>query len=70
MKEKIISFLTAMYKTGKIILGAGQCKFIPSCSEYSNQAFKKYPFFKALKLTIKRLIHCHPFSEGGYDPLP
>jgi len=46
------------------------CRFTPSCSQYSFQAFEKYPFFKALKLSIFRFLKCHPFHAGGHDPLP
>ncbi len=45
------------------------CRFYPTCSEYSLQAFQKYPFYKAIYLTLKRLLKCHPFHPGGYDPL-
>ncbi|MCB5250926.1 MAG: membrane protein insertion efficiency factor YidD [Candidatus Cloacimonadales bacterium] len=46
------------------------CRFTPTCSEYSLQAFKKYPLHKALFLSIKRILKCHPFHPGGDDPLP
>lgn len=46
------------------------CRFTPTCSTYSMQAFKKYGFFKALFLSIKRILKCHPFHPGGKDPLP
>jgi putative membrane protein insertion efficiency factor len=46
------------------------CRFEPSCSQYGTQAFKKYHFFKALYLTIWRILRCNPFNKGGYDPLP
>ena len=46
------------------------CRHYPTCSEYSWQAFLQYPFFKACKLTVTRLLRCHPLSRGGYDPLP
>ena len=45
------------------------CRFIPTCSEYSYQAFSKYGFFKGAYLSIKRILRCHPFGKGGYDPL-
>lgn len=46
------------------------CRFYPSCSEYSLAAYNTYGFFKATGLTIKRILKCHPFHPGGYDPLP
>lgn len=46
------------------------CRFIPTCSEYALEAYEKYGFFKGSYLTAKRLLRCHPFSKGGYDPLP
>ncbi|MBO4359283.1 MAG: membrane protein insertion efficiency factor YidD [Eubacteriaceae bacterium] len=45
------------------------CRFIPTCSEYSYQAFQKYGFFKGAYLSIRRILRCHPFGKSGYDPL-
>lgn len=45
------------------------CRFTPTCSEYTYQAIKKYGAFKGLILGIKRIIRCHPWSKGGYNPL-
>ena len=45
------------------------CKFDPSCSEYTKQAINKYGFFKGSFLGMKRILKCNPFSYGGYDPL-
>lgn len=50
------------------VLGS-QCRFIPSCSAYAISAFEKHGFFKALLLTVRRLLRCHPFHPGGYDPV-
>jgi len=46
------------------------CAFVPSCSEYSMEAFGKYGFFKALFLSIKRISRCHPWQKNHFDPLP
>lgn len=45
------------------------CKFYPTCSEYTKQAVEKYGAIKGLFLGIKRIFKCNPFSKGGYDPL-
>ena len=46
------------------------CRYTPTCSNYSLQAFKKYGPFKGLWLTIKRIARCHPWGGHGYDPVP
>ncbi|MBI4114896.1 MAG: membrane protein insertion efficiency factor YidD [Candidatus Niyogibacteria bacterium] len=45
------------------------CKFFPSCSEYSLEAFRRYSFSRALRYSLRRVIRCHPFAKGGWDPL-
>lgn len=45
------------------------CKFYPTCSEYTKQAIIKYGSVKGSFLGIKRILKCNPFSKGGYDPL-
>ena len=46
------------------------CRFYPTCSGYSIQAYKRFGFFKGSYLTIKRISKCHPFHEGGVDLVP
>lgn len=45
------------------------CKYYPTCSEYTKQAILKYGVFKGIKLGFVRILKCNPFSKGGYDPL-
>ncbi|SVD68081.1 uncharacterized protein METZ01_LOCUS420935, partial [marine metagenome] len=45
------------------------CRFYPTCSEYSAQALKRYNVFKALSLSLARLLKCHPYHGGGSDPV-
>ena len=46
------------------------CRFYPSCSSYSEQAIEQFGLLKGGILSIKRLSKCHPFHQGGYDPVP
>ena len=45
------------------------CRHYPTCSNYSIEALKTYGLFKGLFLIIKRIFSCHPWAEGGYDPI-
>ncbi|MEK7397511.1 MAG: membrane protein insertion efficiency factor YidD [Candidatus Poribacteria bacterium] len=45
------------------------CRFYPTCSAYSQEAIAVYGVVKGGWLTIKRLLKCHPFHPGGYDPV-
>ena len=47
----------------------GNCRFIPSCSEYAIEAFRTFGFFKAFKKSLFRILRCHPFGSYGYDPI-
>jgi len=47
----------------------GACKFKPTCSEYACQAIEKYGVIRGIIKSLNRLLRCHPFSRGGYDPL-
>jgi len=47
----------------------GVCRFYPSCSQYVYQAISSRGFWRGLYLGLKRIVKCHPFHSGGYDPL-
>ncbi|MDA1888256.1 membrane protein insertion efficiency factor YidD [Bacillus cereus group sp. BY105LC] len=46
------------------------CRFYPTCSHYGLEAFQKHGAFKGFWLTCKRILKCHPFHPGGFDPVP
>ena len=46
------------------------CIYRPTCSEYAVQAIQKYGVKKGSWLAFKRIVRCHPFHKGGYDPVP
>jgi putative membrane protein insertion efficiency factor len=46
------------------------CRYLPTCSHYGHEAVERYGVAKGGWLTLRRLLRCHPFSAGGYDPVP
>lgn len=46
------------------------CRYTPTCSEYAIIAVRRYGFIKGFILAVKRIARCHPWHEGGYDPVP
>lgn len=48
----------------------GQCRFTPSCSTYAQQAIQQHGLLKGGYLSLRRLLKCHPFHSGGFDPVP
>ena len=61
-----VLFLSGFFRA----LGWRACRFYPSCSSYSAEAFRRLGFFKAVRLSLGRILKCHPFHGGGLDPLP
>jgi len=46
------------------------CRYLPTCSQYSLESLKKHGLLKGGYLSCKRILHCHPFGGQGYDPVP
>lgn len=68
--KKIVVFLIKVYQKLKIFKAAPSCRFYPSCSQYAIEAIEKYGLLKGGWLSANRILRCHPFHEGGYDPVP
>lgn len=68
MKE-IAVYLLRGYKLLISPLFPPSCRFTPTCSEYAAEAIMKYGLLRGLALGAKRVLRCHPFSSGGYDPV-
>jgi putative membrane protein insertion efficiency factor len=49
---------------------APSCRYLPTCSEYAIDAVKQRGIFVGIALGIWRVLRCHPFARGGYDPVP
>lgn len=57
------------YKLAISPLLPSACRYSPTCSEYMMDAVQKYGVWRGVWLGLKRLARCHPFHEGGYDPV-
>ena len=49
---------------------APSCIYTPTCSQYAIEALEKYGALKGSYLAVRRILRCHPFHKGGYDPVP
>lgn len=67
--SRIFIFLIKLYQKFISPLKRPSCRFYPTCSHYSLSAYQKHGFFRGSFLTVKRILKCHPFHPGGYDPL-
>ncbi|HQR32485.1 MAG TPA: membrane protein insertion efficiency factor YidD [Blastocatellia bacterium] len=67
--KQIAILILRFYKYAISPLLPPSCRFSPTCSEYAIEAIAKYGFWKGMVLGVRRLSRCHPFSEGGYDPV-
>lgn len=69
MIQKLILAFIVFYQRFVSPLTAPACRFYPSCSEYALQAIKRYGPWLGLWLSFRRILKCHPFHPGGYDPV-
>jgi len=69
MRRLMMGTIRAYQLVVSPMLGA-HCRFYPSCSCYTHAAIERHGALRGMLLGIRRLLRCHPFAEGGYDPVP
>ncbi len=68
--KKVFLFLIGVYRRYISPLKSPCCRYIPTCSEYAMIAVERYGAARGGWLALKRILRCHPFHQGGYDPVP
>lgn len=69
--KKLLIYIIKFYrKFISPLKRTSSCIYTPTCSLYAIEALEKYGIIKGTYLTIRRILRCHPFHEGGYDPVP
>jgi len=68
--QRILVLLIRAYKVCLSPLLGQNCRFYPSCSEYSIEAIERHGCVKGIILSVRRIFRCHPFNPGGVDHVP
>lgn len=66
----ILILAVEAYRVTLAPLVGGYCRYQPSCSRYAQEALARHGAARGLRLAVARLLRCHPFRPGGYDPVP
>lgn len=69
MKAVLIALLRAYQYAVRPWLGSN-CRFYPSCSDYAREALERHGALRGSWLATRRILRCHPYHPGGYDPVP
>ena len=67
---RLLLMLVEAYRVALSPLPGGFCRFLPSCSIYAQEAIVRHGAGRGSLLAARRLLRCHPFHPGGYDPVP
>jgi len=67
--KRMFILLIKFYRMFISPLKPPSCRYIPTCSEYTLIAIEKYGAFRGGWMGVKRILRCHPFHKGGYDPV-
>jgi len=70
MLKQLLILIIKIYKIFISPLLPSSCRFYPTCSSYALEAIERFGAFEGSILVIKRILRCHPFNPGGYDPVP
>jgi putative membrane protein insertion efficiency factor len=66
----VLKFVVRVYQIVLSPLLGPNCRYYPTCSQYAIEALETHGGFRGVWLTLKRIARCHPWHEGGFDPVP
>ncbi len=66
----LLIFLVRVYRAMLSVLLPRACRFEPSCSAYAEEALARHGALSGVVMALRRILRCHPFHPGGYDPVP
>lgn len=69
MLAEVLKFLLRVYQFTLGTVLPNSCRFQPTCSQYAFEAISRFGAGRGMILALKRVLRCHPFSAGGYDPV-
>lgn len=67
---RALLLLIEVYRVTLAPLVGGFCRFLPSCSVYAEEAIRRHGAGEGSWLALRRILRCHPFHRGGFDPVP
>lgn len=70
MISSIAVKLITLYQLSLSLLIGNQCRFYPTCSQYTKEAIEAHGVLSGIGLGVRRITRCHPWHEGGFDPVP
>ena len=68
--RRFAAFLITLYQRLLSPLFPPSCRFVPTCSQYAKEAILRHGIARGSYLAARRILRCHPFNPGGYDPVP
>lgn len=70
MMARILVWIVKAYQLVLSPFFGQQCRFYPTCSHYAVEAIQKHGALRGSYYTVRRLLRCHPWCDGGHDPIP
>jgi len=68
--KKFLILIIRVYRKAISPILPPSCIFTPTCSAYAEEALRRHGVIRGLKMAFKRIVKCHPWHSGGYDPVP